>query len=171
MALPFPSPPENLEEEDFDAFPKHVAQEWRRRQEVLVKLLLNHPGDSTCPGHCSPQLREASDGYREDPLPFPRQPLRLKALNRTVEEFVIPESRREEVLKALYPFLPIPALDDIMFDLHEGRHFRVRLFRVVREANINMLVSPFYDRSGGSVIDWMPVSQRTSQRLRRQGLL
>ncbi|MCK4597795.1 hypothetical protein KAU04_07125, partial [bacterium] len=64
--------------------------------------------------------------------------------------------KREEILKKLYPFEGVPSLDEEKFDLHEGKLFQVREFRVTREHRMNFLVSPYYPNSGGSVIDWMP---------------
>lgn len=72
------------------------------------------------------------------------------------EEYVIPESAKAEVLDALYPFEGVPSLDDERFDLHAERMFQVRDFKVVREAGVNYLVSPYYYDGGGTVIDWMP---------------
>lgn len=68
----------------------------------------------------------------------------------------IPEEKKGEVLKALYPFGPLPDLDDKRYDLHEGKTFRVRDFRVTWEHGQNFLVSSYYPSSGGTVIDWMP---------------
>jgi len=87
-------------------------------------------------------------------LPFPTRPLRVG--HDMVEEFIIPDEMRQEVLNALYLFFPIPDLDEEMYDLHEGKLFRVRDFRVTWERGQNWLVSPYYPESGGTVIDWMP---------------
>jgi len=87
-------------------------------------------------------------------LPYPTRP--LKVLGGTIEEYIIPEDKKQEVLNQLYLFDPVPALDEQRFDLHEGKLFTVRDFRVVREDGKNFLVSPYYPSSGGSVIDWMP---------------
>ena len=90
----------------------------------------------------------------EPRLPFPTRP--LKVHGGTVEEYVIPDEKKMEVLEKLYPFEGVPSLDEESFDLHEGRLFKVREFRVTREHGMNFLVSPYYPHSGGSVIDWMP---------------
>lgn len=89
-----------------------------------------------------------------DRLPFPTRP--LKVPGGTVEEFIIPDEEKAGVLQQLYPFEPVPDLDDELYDLHEGRKFRVRDFRVTWEDGHACLVSPYYPSSGGSVIDWMP---------------
>lgn len=73
-----------------------------------------------------------------------------------VHEYVIPERDKAAVLNELYPFVGVPALDEKKFDLHEGKTFTVREFKVIRHADSNWLVSPYYFNSEGTVIDWMP---------------
>ncbi|MDB6169074.1 MAG: hypothetical protein JWM88_1938 [Verrucomicrobia bacterium] len=73
------------------------------------------------------------------------------------EEYLIPPEDKLQVLEQLYPFVKIPSLNDTLMDIHEEKEFVVRDFKVVREQGMNMLVSPYYYRSGGSVIDWVPV--------------
>lgn len=87
-------------------------------------------------------------------LPFPTQPLRVG--DDIVEQYIIPDDKKQEVLDLLYIFEGIPSLDDELFDLHEGKKFIVRDFRVTWENGQNWLVSPYYPSSGGTVIDWMP---------------
>lgn len=94
----------------------------------------------------------------ENRLPFPTRLLEVQG--GTVEEFVIPESEKARVLKELYIFTPVPGLDDEMLDIHEGRTFRVRDYRVVRDFGMNMVVSPYYPSSGGTLIDWEPARRR-----------
>ena len=90
----------------------------------------------------------------ESKLPFPTKPLKLG--NEVVEEYVIPDDKKQEVLEQLYIFDGVPSLDDELFDLHEGKTFIVRDYRVTWEGGKNWLVSPYYPSSGGTVIDWMP---------------
>ena len=97
-------------------------------------------------------IRPMEDG--DPPLPFPTRTVRTAT--GVVEEYIIPESEKAWVLEQLYPFDPVPSLNEVLYDMHEGKRFRVRDFRVVREGNMNFLVSPYYPKSGGSVIDWMP---------------
>ena len=73
-----------------------------------------------------------------------------------IEEYIIPDGEKAHVLEQLYPFDPVPALTAMMYDLHEEKQFRVGDFRVIRGAAMDMLVSPYYFNSGGTVIDWMP---------------
>lgn len=39
---------------------------------------------------------------------------------------------------------------------HEDKKFKVKEFCVTREGKMNMLVSPYYFKSGGTVRDWWP---------------
>ncbi len=88
-------------------------------------------------------------------LPFPTKPLSLGGME--FEEYIIPPERKAEVLQQLYPFRPIPGLEEERFDLHSGKKFKIREFRVTREGSMNCLVSPYYEEGGGTVIDWVPV--------------
>ena len=83
----------------------------------------------------------------------------VKDGGKTVEVYDIPEGDREAVLQDLYIFEPCPRLDDTLFDLHEGRAFRVRDFLVVREDDSNFAVSPYYLHSGGTILDWIPLDR------------
>ena len=91
---------------------------------------------------------------QDQKLPFPTRPLRVG--DAIVEEYIIPADRKQEVLEQLYIFEGVPSLDDEVYDLHEGKKFVVREFRVTWEHGQNWLVSPYYPNSGGTVIDWMP---------------
>jgi len=54
-------------------------------------------------------IRDADD--YEGKLPFPTRP--LKVGNDVVEEYVIPDDKRQEVLEKLYLFDPVPTLLDL----------------------------------------------------------
>ncbi len=90
----------------------------------------------------------------EHKLSFPTKPLRVG--NDVIEEYIIPDDRKQEVLDQLYIFENVPSLNEEMYDLHEGKTFIVRDFRVTWERGQNWLVSPYYPNSGGTVIDWVP---------------
>ncbi len=94
-------------------------------------------------------------------LPFPTR--MLKVQGGMVEEYIIPDDRKEEVLRQLYPFEDPPSLDEELYDLHEGQIFKVRDFMVLWEIGHNFLVSPYYASSGGSVIDWLPAEAADSE--------
>jgi len=87
-------------------------------------------------------------------LPFPTKPLVINGVE--VEEYIIPEEKKRKVLEAMYPFIPLPSMDEVRLDIHSGKLFKIRQFRVTREMNQNWLVSPYYEEGGGTVIDWVP---------------
>ena len=91
----------------------------------------------------------------EEPrLPFETKPLTING--EQIEEYVIPDEKKAEVLEQMYISHPIPSLDEERFDLHSGKIFTVGDFRVTRERGRNWLVSPYYEEGGGTVIDWLP---------------
>lgn len=87
-------------------------------------------------------------------LPFPTKAIFINGVE--IEEYVIPQEKKDVVLRALYPFHPLPSLDEDRIDIHSGKRFKVHEFRVTREGGHNFLVSPFYEEGGGTVIDWVP---------------
>ena len=93
----------------------------------------------------------------EERLPYPTRPMYFPN-GISVEEFIIPDEDKEIVLEQLYPFSPIPKLTDEVEDLHSGKKFLIKDFRVTWEHGMNYLVSPYYPESGGTVIDWMDES-------------
>ncbi len=85
-----------------------------------------------------------------------------------VEEYVIPEEDKARVLDKLYPFEPVPELTETMFDLHEEKLFQVRDYLVLRGQDMDLLVSPYFLNSGGTVIDWMPRDFKPGETLARK---
>lgn len=90
----------------------------------------------------------------EEKLPYATRPMYFPD-GTSVEEFIIPEEDKGLVLEQLYPFSPVPALTDVVYDLHADKTFVVRDFRVTWEHGMNYLVSPYYPENGGTVIDWV----------------
>jgi hypothetical protein len=91
------------------------------------------------------------------PMDDPRLPFSTREVavpGGTVEVYIIPDDQREAVFKQLYPFRPIPSLNRTLEDIHAEKKFKIKDFMVVREGGMNMLVSPYYFESGGTVIDW-----------------
>ena len=43
----------------------------------------------------------------------------------------------------------------MLFDIHEGRWFRLGDAMVIREDDSNFAVSPYYLHSGGTDLDWV----------------
>ena len=93
-----------------------------------------------------------------EPLPYPTKTLAM-SIGPDTEEFVIPADDKAQILRDLYPFATPPEINETMFDIHENKRFRVGDFKVIREENRNYLVSPYYARSGGMVIDWVSEEQ------------
>ncbi len=89
----------------------------------------------------------------QDRLDYPTEILKM-ANGCEVEKYIIPESDRQKVLDALYPFFDTPSLDADMLDLHTQQTFKVRDYIVTREGNGNFLVTPYYAEAGGTVLDW-----------------
>ena len=88
-------------------------------------------------------------------LPFPTRT--VQAVGGMIEVYVIPDEKKAEVLEELYPFIPVPTLDEERYDVHADKTFKVKDFCVTKEAEMDFLVSPYYFESGGTVIDWLPV--------------
>lgn len=78
------------------------------------------------------------------------------------QEYIIPEDDKAKVLRELYPFENPPSVEDRLFCLHEKKTFRVGDFKVIREDERNYLVSPYYAKSGGMVIDWVTEESKES---------
>ena len=74
-----------------------------------------------------------------------------------VEVYEIPAEDKAKILKMLYPFRPFPRLEDKVEDIHAEKIFTIKDFIVTREGRMNILASPFYLESGGTVMDWFPV--------------
>ena len=73
----------------------------------------------------------------------------------TIEIYQIPEAEKGGVLVAMYVFAIPPSMDAELLDIHEDKTFKVRDFLVIRDHGLNFLVSPYFQKSGGSVLDWV----------------
>ena len=90
----------------------------------------------------------------EKPLPYPTETL-VDCRGESYESYQIPMSEKAKVLREYYPFTPVPKLDDVLFDIHENQSFTVKDYLVIREKGRNYLVSPYYPKSYGTVLDWV----------------
>lgn len=63
--------------------------------------------------------------------------------------------RQGEGLDDLWQLLPAPGIDDTVFDLHEGKSFKVRDFIVIRWRGGNLIASPYFAHTGGMAVDFM----------------
>ena len=92
----------------------------------------------------------------EEVPPFPSEPRHGESGGEVIsEEFFIPESERQAYLDAYYPFEDPPKLDERKYDLHSGKFFFVRDYKLIRKDGMNYICSPYYYESGGTIIDWM----------------
>ena len=70
---------------------------------------------------------------------------------------------RHKKLPEVYPFQPCPALEDERFDIHEQRLFKFRDAQIIRYKGRNLMVSPYYQKSGGMAVDFLPVECATGE--------
>jgi hypothetical protein len=94
-------------------------------------------------------------GWLDEELSFPMRTVHTEL--GPVDVYEIPEDQKLAVIGRLYPFRPLPGLEDEMEDIHAGKTFKVKDFMVTREAGMDVLASPYYLEHGGTVIDWVPV--------------
>ena len=95
---------------------------------------------------------------RRKPLGYPRRPMKT-ADGQDYEEYDIPELDKPKVLKELYLFDNVPAMDEVMLDIHSHTKFAVSEFKAIRQDGGNFLVAPRYAEYGGTLLDWMPVDK------------
>lgn len=93
-------------------------------------------------------------------LPYPLVDVPLKNRPGIVSRrYEIPPEEKEKVLAQLWIYAEKPpSLRAKRCDLHNGKVFRVGDFEVYREGQTNVLATPYYPESGGTVIDWAPAS-------------
>ena len=90
----------------------------------------------------------------ETPLPYPTEKL-LDACGASYESYQIPMQDKANILREYYPFTPVPKMDEVLLDIHENKTFTVKDFLIIRENGRNYLVSPYYPKSYGTVLDWV----------------
>jgi len=69
-------------------------------------------------------------------------------------EYVIPQEDKQRVLDELNRFERKLKAGDEAYCIHEEKTFRLDQCRVIRWNGRNFLVSPWYDKSGGTILDW-----------------
>lgn len=67
--------------------------------------------------------------------------------------YIIPMEKKQEVLEQLWIFDPVPSMEDIYWDIHEQAFFKIKAFKVIRWKDHNIMVSPYYFKSGGTILD------------------
>ena len=92
---------------------------------------------------------------RKPELPYPLK--EVKCADGTVQRvYEIPDEDKAKVLADINPLADGTGIDDVMFDLHERKTFKVRDFLVIRWGEGNLVASPYFPRSGGMFVDWIP---------------
>lgn len=89
-----------------------------------------------------------------DPLPY-RLLVHTDEVHQPEWYYVIPWHKTEEVLKSLWPFAEDPSMDQLFYDIHANKTVKFSDCRVIRYEDRNLIVSPYYFESGGTVIDLM----------------
>ena len=97
-----------------------------------------------------------------EPLPYPLKPLKM-AYGADEEVYDIPDEDKATVFPEVWPFHGCPALDDLRLDLHDQRLFKFREAQVIRYNGRNLIVSPYYARSGGMAVDFLPAECAESE--------
>ena len=95
---------------------------------------------------------------RQPELPYPLKD--VECADGTVQRvYDIPAGDKAKVLADLFPMTDGPGIDDVMFDLHERKTFKVSDFLVIRWGEGNLLASPFFPRTGGMLVDWVSLDK------------
>ena len=89
-------------------------------------------------------------------FPYPLRTIESKIFG-TVTVYDIPECDKGKMLKLMYPFCPLPKMNDYYYDIHQDANFRVSDYLIIRDGGKNYLVSPYYPESGGMAVDWLDV--------------
>ena len=99
---------------------------------------------------------------RRPELPYPLKD--VECADGTMQRvYDIPAGDKARVLADINPLVDGPGIDDVMFDLHERKTFRVRDFIVIRWGEGNLIASPYFPRSGGMFVDWIPPEKANNQ--------
>lgn len=92
--------------------------------------------------------------HESEPLPY--ELVEMETSIGTKENlYSIPQDEKEELLKDLWPFTATPKMSERMFDIHEGKTFIFKDVQIMRWKNWNIIVSPYYLQSGGTLIDFV----------------
>lgn len=99
---------------------------------------------------------------RKPELPYPLK--EVECSDGTVQRiYEIPDEDMVKVLADINPLADGPGIDDVMFDLHERKEFKVRDFLVIRWCEGNLLASPYFPSTGGMFMDWLSLDKASGQ--------
>lgn len=88
--------------------------------------------------------------FCEPVLPYPLVPFG------NCEEYQLPLESKASFFAENSHFGNRLCMTDTVFDLHSQKFFTLSDYKVIREREINYIVSPYYLEGGGTVIDFMP---------------
>tara|TARA_B100000809_G_C14715064_1_gene379272 strand:+ start:34 stop:363 length:330 start_codon:yes stop_codon:yes gene_type:complete len=86
-------------------------------------------------------------------LDYPTKPLELTD-SKVVLEYVIPMEDKQELLNKLHFGKP-QKLNEEVIDINCNKKFTVKDYKVVWENETNYVVSPYYQFSGGTLMEWV----------------
>ena len=87
------------------------------------------------------------------------EPLQFKLERHIDDEFedelyyIIPDDQKEEVFKKIWAFEGMPKMDDVLLDIHAEEFVKLKECFVIRWNKRNIIVSPHYFSTGGTLID------------------
>ena len=143
---------------------KEKGKQKKKKQPLIAVTVGRHKKDESEEEKGRKRVPRGRLGYEErqmmlaitgpqPPLNFPTHLLAMSDGTFT-QEYEIPAEEREAVFQKLYLFDSPPPMEKYVMDIHEGKKFKVKRFRVIREDGGNFIVSPFYPISGGTLLDW-----------------
>lgn len=91
------------------------------------------------------------------PLSYPVRKMALPDGSYEVE-YVVPGKDKGRILDELNPMKTHLTPNCTRFCLHQQKTFRLARCRVIRYNGRNLLVSPWYDQTGGTLLDWVAPS-------------
>jgi len=74
----------------------------------------------------------------------------------TVEEYIIPDDQKMDVLAQYYPF-ELPKRGTLMCDIHTNKTFLIQESKLIWDEGANLVVSPFYEEGQGNALDFIEI--------------
>lgn len=104
-----------------------------------------------------PEKMIMSQIINESPeLEYPLKTLEMPEGFKNELEYDIPAEDKEKLWESLNPFVASFTMEDILLDIHSGKRFALKDYKVIRSNDRNFIVSPFYAEAGGTVLDFVP---------------
>lgn len=104
-----------------------------------------------------PEKMIMSQIINESPeLEYPLKTLEMPEGFKNELEYDIPAEDKEKLWESLNPFMTSFTMDEILFDIHSGKRFALKDYKVIRSNERNFIVSPYYSEAGGTLLDFVP---------------